>query len=127
LTRVSTSQRDDIIALDTLIRKTVPALKPALWSNGTILGYGSFHYRYDSGREGDSPIIGLAARKAGFSLYLCALDTDGRYLAESHAAKLKPASVGKSCIRFKKLSVLDTRLLAKLLKTAVRSGGAFSV
>lgn len=119
------AQRDELIAVDALIRKVAPKLVRKLWSNGSLLGYGEFHYRYATGREGDWPLLALSARKANLSLYVCALTDEGQYVAEAHAESLAPASVGKSCIRFKSLADLDRAALTKVIKLAVRNGGAF--
>lgn len=121
------AQRDELLAVDALIRKVAPKLERKLWSNGTLLGYGEFHYRYATGREGDWPLLALSARKANLSLYVCSVTKDGRYVAEAHAESLAPASVGKSCIRFKSLADLDRAALTRVLKLAVRKGGAFAV
>jgi hypothetical protein len=57
---------------------------PAEQTDG-MTGYGPFHYRYASGREGDAHRIAVAARKTGISLYVLALTDGGEYLAESPA------------------------------------------
>jgi len=88
---------------------------------GKMLGYGPFHYRYASGREGDTTLLGLASQKRYISLYvLCA--NGGHYLAESYAERLPKASVGKSCVRFARLSDVDTAVLADLVTEAARLG-----
>jgi len=88
---------------------------------GTMLGYGPFHYRYASGREGDTTLLGLASQKRYISLYvLCA--NGGRYLTESYAERLPKASVGKSCVRFARLSDIDPAVLAELVTEAARLG-----
>ena len=84
------------------------------------LDYGPFHYRYESGREGDAYRISVAERKHGISLYVLALTEDGRYLAESRADRFPKASVGKSCVRFKRLDDLDEAELRDLLAEAGR-------
>jgi hypothetical protein len=97
-----------------MIRQALPDL-PA--DDG---GYGPFHYRYDSGREGDAHRVAVAARKTGISLYVLALTEDGQYLPESRAAAFPKAKVGKSCIRFKRLDDLDLGALHSLLEEAGR-------
>ena len=88
---------------------------------GKMLGYGPFHYRYASGREGDTTLLGLASQKRYISPYvLCA--NGGRYLAESYAERLPKASVGKSCVRFARLSDVDPAVLAELVTEAARLG-----
>ncbi|WP_063821914.1 DUF1801 domain-containing protein [Pseudonocardia dioxanivorans] len=78
-------RRGDIAALDALIREAAPDLEPVL--AGRMLGYGPFHYRYASGREGDATLIALASRKRYISVYvLCS--TEGAYLAERYAPRL---------------------------------------
>lgn len=62
-----------------------------------ILGYGLYHYKYASGREGDWFVAGLASQKNYASLYIYACDKDG-YLAENNQGRLGKVSVGRSCI-----------------------------
>ena len=106
--------------LDELIHTTVPELERVL-ANG-IIGYGPFHYRYASGREGDTFLLSLSSRKAHISLYvLCSVD--GAYLAERYAGRLgKQVSVGKSCVRFKRASDVDHDVLRELLVETGRLG-----
>ena len=112
-------RRTDVAALDALIREHAPGLEPVV--AGKMLGYGPFHYRYASGREGDTTLLGLASQKRYISLYvLCA--NGGRYLAESYAERLPKASVGKSCVRFARLSDVDPPVLAELVTEAARLG-----
>ena len=112
-------RRTDVAALDALIREHAPGLEPVV--AGKMLGYGPFHYRYASGREGDTTLLGLASQKRYISLYvLCA--NGGRYLAESYAERLPKASVGKSCVRFARLSDVDSAVLAELVTEAARLG-----
>lgn len=103
----------DVKAMHAFIRKTVPSLKPFMISG--MIGYGPIHYVYDSGREGDWAAVLLSARANYVSLYACAT-VDGKYLAESYEKKLPKASIGKSCVRFKKLADLDMDVVAALLK-----------
>lgn len=118
------AKRADLKALHRLIRKTLPDLKTCVVHG--MIGYGPYHYRYASGREGDSARVVLASNKTGFSVYVSAIDQKGRYLAEQAKAKLGKASVGKSCIRFKKLADLEIDALRDVLekvKTARPLGG----
>ena len=61
-------RRTDMVLLDALIRRTAPELEPVM--AGSMLGYGPFHYRYASGREGDAALIALASQKRYISLYV---------------------------------------------------------
>ncbi len=105
-------RRSDLTALDKLIRKTT-GLKPMMFWG--MIGYGKFHYKYASGREGDWCSVALASQKNHISLYACMATEEG-YIAESYKSRLPKASIGKSCVRFKKLADVDTRTLAALLK-----------
>src|SRR5262245_29756160 len=76
-------------ALHAAIRRAAPKLSCEVMAamGSPVVGYGKFHYRYASGREGDWFLVGLAARKAGYSLHICAAGKGG-YLVEQQAAKL---------------------------------------
>lgn len=107
-------RKGEILRLHELIRKTVPNLKPHIQSG--MLGYGSYHYKYASGKEGDWMIIGLSSRKNYISVYVNATTPDGQYVAEKYKSALPKASIGKSCIRFKKLDDVDKKTLALVIK-----------
>jgi hypothetical protein len=109
-------RRSEIRALHELIRATVPQLEPTMEFG--VLGYGPYHYRYASGREGDAAIVGLASNKRYISLYVAAA-VDGRYLAEAYAPRLPKASIGKSCVRVRRVADLDFDVVAELLRDAV--------
>lgn len=108
-------RRADVQALDRLIRKAAPKLKPHVRSG--MLGYGPYRYKYASGREGESAVIGLASQKNHISLYFCTME-DGEYLAEKNKDKLGKVSVGRSCVRFKKLADLDLKGATELIAQA---------
>lgn len=97
------------------IMKAVPKLKPFVIYG--MIGYGKFHYKYPSGREGDWAVVALASQKNYLSLYLCCADQGG-YLAEQNKARLGKVSVGRSCIRFKKLDDLNLPVALELAKKA---------
>ena len=69
---------------------------------GGMLGYGPFHYRYASGREGDACKLSIASNASYISLYCFAADARGS-VAARYVDRLPKASIGKSCVRFKKL------------------------
>src|SRR4051812_44122669 len=104
-------------AVHKAIRKAVPHLK--LCVNYGALGYGPYHYKYESGREGESAVVGLASRKAGITLYIAGNGVGG-YLAERNASRLGKVSVGRTCIRFKKLEDLNLKVAPELVKEAAR-------
>lgn len=84
-------KRADALALIDLMRSATGE-KPVMWGP-SIVGFGSYHYRYESGREGDSPIVGFSPRKAALVLYI----VTGFLGAEPLLAKLGKHTTGKSC------------------------------
>ena len=111
-------RKSDIRELDALIRKLAPKLEPHLASG--MLAYGRYHYKGKSkGTEGEWFHIGLASNKRYISLYVMAANADG-YLAESFKAKLPKADIGRSCVRFKRLSDLDLKALNELISQGAK-------
>lgn len=109
-------RRSEMRELHRLITRTAPKLKPKMWSG--MIGYGSYHYRYATGREGDWFVVGLMSRKDGISFYSC-LSDGKRYIAEKHKKDLPKADIGRSCIRFKRLGDVDLRVLAGIIRENV--------
>ena len=93
---------------------------PAVWG-GNIVGFGERRYRYASGREGETCKLSIASNASYISLYCLAADADG-YVAERYVDRLPKASVGKSCVRFKKLADLDESALVTLIKETAKMG-----
>lgn len=120
LADVPEKHRETIQFLHRLIPKTAPSLKPHFAYN--MLGYGSFKYTNYKKEVIDWPVVALASQKNYISLYICAV-ADGKYIAEKYKAKLGNVSVGKSCIRFKKLDDLNISELKRVVKLAARSPG----
>jgi uncharacterized protein YdhG (YjbR/CyaY superfamily) len=118
--RLPEPRRGEIRALHELIRRTAPQLEPTMEFG--ILGYGKYHYRYATGREGDWMLVGVASNKNYISLYVMATTDDGRMLADTYKDRLPKASIGKSCIRFKRLGDVDRDELASLLREAQHRG-----
>jgi uncharacterized protein DUF1801 len=113
IAKLDEPRKSDVAALDKMIRKLAPKLKPFIHAG--MLAYGPCHYQYASGREGDWFRIGLASNKNYISLYVCA--TDGEcYATEQFKKALPKASIGKGCVRFKRLSNLDESALSKLIR-----------
>lgn len=120
-------RRADVTTLHRAIVKAAPTLKPFMLSG--MIGYGKFHYRYATGREGDWAVVALANQKGHIGLYICAAEKDGGYLAEKNAARLGKVKVGRSCIRIKKLSDLNLpvalELVARAAQLLQKGGGSF--
>ena len=106
--------------LHKFIIKTAPKLKSNFLYN--MPGYGSFKYKNYKKEILDWPTIALASQKNYISVYVCAVK-DGKYLAEKHKGGLGKVSVGKSCIRFKKLTDLNMKTLEKVIKLAAKFPG----
>ena len=122
-------QRATMTTVHQAIRKTVPKLTPLMMSGmgpSPVLGYGKYHYKYASGREGDWFLIGLVAGKSGYALHICAADKDG-YLVDQNAANLGKVKTGRSCITFKKLADLNLTAAMKLVQQAEKTGGMGAV
>ena len=88
--------------------------EPRMWGP-TIIGFGSYHYVYASGHEGDAPILGFSPRKAQFSLYVYSKTPKSDKLLESFG-KFK---MGKACIYVKKLSDIDISILEQLCQETI--------
>lgn len=87
--------------------------KPKMWGP-SIIGFGSYHYKYESGREGDMPLVGFSPRKAATVLY-------GMGIGDAWAllAKLGRHTTGKGCLYIKKLADVDQKVLEGLVSKAV--------
>ena len=90
--------------------------KPMMWGS-SIIGFGSYHYKYASGREGDWLLIGLSPRKQNISIYIM----DGFSNYEKLLAKLGNHKTGKSCLYINKLANIDMRVLAELVMRSVKN------
>lgn len=79
----------------------------------SIVGFGTYHYKYESGREGDAPASGFSPRKAQMVVYLI-----GGYeeIYPDLLDRLGPYKVGKSCLYFKKLADLDESVLRQMIR-----------
>ena len=106
-------RREDARRLLALMQE-VTGEPPKMWG-ATIVGFGSYHYRYASGREGDWPVVGFAPRKQNLVLYIMPGFT--RYSAL--LAKLGKHRTGKSCLYVNKLDDIDPRILEELVRESV--------
>ena len=86
--------------------------KPAMWGP-SIIGFGSVHYVYESGREGDMPLIGFSPRKPAIVIYGVARTS------EALLDKLGKHTTGKGCLYIKKLADVDVKVLEKMIAFAV--------
>ena len=88
--------------------------KPAMWGP-SIIGFGSCHYKYESGREGDMPIVCFSPRKSELVLYSLLGNED----SEALLAKLGKHKTGKGCLYVKKLADVDQKILEKMIQKTV--------
>ena len=82
-----------------------------LWGS-SIVGFGSYHYKYESGREGDMPLVGFSPRKQSMTLYIM----PGFNKYEDLLEQLGKHKIGKSCLYVNKLSDVDEDVLKRLIK-----------
>ena len=109
-------KRDDCAGIIDLMRAATK-LEPVMWGPA-IIGFGSQHYKYESGREGDMPLIAFSPRKQSLVLYLSGLDDD----LQPERKKLGPHSTGKVCLYIKRLADIDMPTLKKMIaKSLARS------
>lgn len=106
-------RRADCHALVRMIA-SITGEPPVMWGP-SIVGFGSYHYRYESGREGDFLAAGFAPRKGDLSIYLLAADArQGALLA-----RLGKHKMGKSCLYVKRLADVDMAVLTQLVAGSV--------
>jgi len=97
------------------IMKEVTKEKPKMWGT-SIVGYGSYHYKYASGREGDWFVTGFSPRKQTITLYI--MSGFDRY--NELLKKLGKHATGKSCLYIKRLADVDKKVLKELIKESVK-------
>ena len=106
-------RRKDFAAIIELVKKNT-GLEPKMWGTA-IVGFGSYHYKYETGREGDAPLTGLASRANAITLYVgTAFEKRDELLAKFGKHK---ASGG--CVHIQKLEDIDTTVLVKMVKNCI--------
>ena len=107
------TKRADAKALVKLMRE-VTGEPPRMWGP-SIIGFGTCHYKYDSGREGDMPVAGFSPRKPATVIYIMT----GARGSEALFAKLGRHTIGKSCLYIKKLADVDQAVLKTLVVKSI--------
>ncbi|MDC9720229.1 MAG: DUF1801 domain-containing protein [Gammaproteobacteria bacterium] len=102
-------RRENALEVMQLMRK-VTGVEPRMWG-ATMIGFGHYHYKYDSGREGDCFIIGLSPRKANLTLYIM----PGYQDLSAFLDRLGKHTTGKCCLYINKLADIDMAVLEELL------------
>jgi hypothetical protein len=106
------TRRMDCQALVTLMTRATK--EPAIMWGSSIVGFGSYHYRYESGHEGDSCLTGFSSRKGDISIYLTGSVLEQTALLSS----LGKHKVGKGCLYIRALNDVDLKVLAALIARA---------
>ena len=105
---VTPAKRQRDAAAMVQLMRDVTGREPELW--GTIIGFGSCHYRYPTGTEGDAPIAGFAPRRQATTVYLLRTDAHAERLAQ-----LGPHDTGVGCLYIKDLETVDTAVLRDIV------------
>lgn len=103
------NKRNDAFELVKIMSETT-GFEAKMWGPA-IIGFGSYHYKYDSGHEGDAPLAGFSPRKANTTVYFY-LPEENR---EELLSKLGKHKSSKACIYIKKLGDIDTEILKKII------------
>lgn len=107
------TKRKDCFAITEMMKK-ITKLQPKMWGP-SIVGFGSYHYKYASGHEGDMCLVGFSPRKQNISLYLCGTLPKENKLLE----KLGKHKTGVGCLYIKKLSDVDLSILKQLITNSI--------
>ncbi|MFD2943605.1 DUF1801 domain-containing protein [Flavobacterium notoginsengisoli] len=106
-------KRNDAFELLKIIQE-ITGFEPKMWGP-SIIGFGSYHYKYESGHEGDAPLAGFSPRKTAMTVYF--------YLPEKEREELLPKlgkhTSSKACIYIKKLADIDMEILKKIILLSI--------
>lgn len=106
------ARREDCRTIAELMSR-ITGEEPKMWG-ASIVGFGTYHYKYASGREGDWMKMGFSPRKQNLTLYIM----DGFDKYDELMAKLGKHKTGKSCLYVKRLSDIDMKVLEKLINAS---------
>ena len=106
-------RREDALALNALFQR-VTGWSPVMWGP-SMVGYGAYHYRYESGREGDFLATGFSPRKSNLSIYIMPGYADFDAILD----RLGKHKTGKSCLYVNRLSDIDLDVLAELIQAGL--------
>ena len=96
------------------LMQEISGYDPKMWGP-SIIGFGTYHYRYESGHEGDAPILGFSPRKAAISLYIYTGLEEHQYLLED----LGKYKIGKACIYVKKLADINEKSMIAIMEKSI--------
>lgn len=106
-------RKDSKVLVELMTRVT--GFNPVMWGP-SIIGFGEYHYVYESGHEGDAPLVGFSPRKSAISLYVFTGLEEHEYLLENLGKFRK----GKSCIYVNKLADINLDQLTSLMKETIK-------
>lgn len=109
----SPKKREDAYKLLQIFEET-SGFKAKLWGP-SIIGFGSYHYKYTTGHEGDAPLVGFSPRKAKISLYFAPGDLEREVLL----GKFGKHTTGKACVYINKVADIDEEVLRELIKQSI--------
>ncbi|WP_237658336.1 DUF1801 domain-containing protein [Ureibacillus xyleni] len=109
----SPKKREDAYKLLQIFEET-SGFEAKMWGP-SIIGFGSYHYKYATGHEGDAPLVGFSPRKAKISLYFATGDTEREKLLE----KFGKHTTGKACVYINKLADVDEEVLKTLITQSI--------
>jgi hypothetical protein len=107
------SKRNDAFELIKIMQQ-ISHFEPKMWGP-SIIGFGSYHYKYASGHEGDAPLVGFSPRKAAISLYIYTSPENRDELL----SKLGKHKASKGCIYIKKLADIDVEVLKEMISISL--------
>jgi len=107
------TKRADCVALTALMER-VSVHPPVMW--GSIVGFGQYHYVYDSGREGDAVRVGFAPRAQNISIYIM----PGYQDFDEELSRLGKHKIGKACLYIKRLSDVDMDVLEEIIAKGLK-------
>ena len=110
----SQKKREDAYKLLDIFTET-SGYQAKMWGP-SIIGFGSYHYKYDSGHEGDAPLVGFSPRKAKISLYFATGDTN----REALLSRFGKHTSGKACVYINKIADIDVEVLRQLINQSIK-------
>jgi hypothetical protein len=108
-----TKRREDCESIIELLGK-LSGFEPKMWGTA-IVGFGIYNYKYESGHEGNAPLVGLASRKNAITLYLASTFEE----KETLLSQLGKHKTSKACLYIQKLEDIDIDILSQLVKKSI--------
>jgi hypothetical protein len=118
LNSVSDEQRSKDAKVVCAMMQEITGDPPKMWGTA-IIGFGLYHYKYQSGRQGDWMVVGLSPRKIALTIYLMTGFEDEFY--KQALAKLGKHTVSKGCLYIRKLSDVDQKVLRQIIEKSVKT------